>query len=74
MRIHSQINALSAHATEQAGAHNYHNHPSGASEPSPADKALTHRLKAALSLIDVKILDHLIVAEKVFSFSAARIL
>jgi DNA repair protein RadC len=52
----------------------YHNHPSGASEPSQADKTLTHRLKAALSLIDVKILDHLIVAEKVFSFSAAGIL
>jgi len=52
----------------------YHNHPSGASEPSPADQAVTHRLKAALSLIDVKIADHLIVAEKVFSFSAAGIL
>jgi len=52
----------------------YHNHPSGASNPSDADQALTRRLKAALSLIDVKIVDHLIVAEKIFSFSAAGIL
>jgi DNA repair protein RadC len=52
----------------------YHNHPAGVAEPSLADKTLTLRLKAALSLIDVEILDHLIVAEKVFSFSAAGIL
>jgi DNA repair protein RadC len=43
-------------------------------EPSQADQALTRRLKDALSLIDVKIFDHLIVAERVFSFSAAGIL
>jgi DNA repair protein RadC len=49
-------------------------HPSGAAEPSQADQALTRRLKAALSLIDVEILDHLIVAERIFSFSAAGIL
>ena len=52
----------------------YHNHPSGASEPSQADQTLTHRLKTALSLIDVRVLDHLIVGEAIFSFSAARIL
>jgi hypothetical protein len=50
----------------------YHNHPSRASNPSHADQAVTRRLKAALSLIDVKIVDHLIVAEKVFSFYRAR--
>jgi DNA repair protein RadC len=52
----------------------YNNHPSGASEPSQADQAVTRRLKAALSLIDVKILDHLIVAEQIFSFSQAGLL
>jgi DNA repair protein RadC len=52
----------------------YHNHPSGVAEPSQADQTLTGRLKAALSLIDVKILDHLIVAERIFSFSAAGLL
>lgn len=39
-----------------------HNHPSGACEPSPADEALTQNLKTALQLVDVKLLDHFIVA------------
>lgn len=39
-----------------------HNHPSGACEPSPADEALTQNLKTALHLVDVKLLDHFIVA------------
>ena len=38
-----------------------HNHPSGSPEPSRADEALTQTLKAALSLIDVRVLDHVIV-------------
>lgn len=38
-----------------------HNHPSGLAEPSPADIALTHQLKQALALVDVRLLDHLIV-------------
>jgi DNA repair protein RadC len=39
-----------------------HNHPSGAVQPSRADEALTSTLKAALALIDVRVLDHVIVA------------
>ena len=39
-----------------------HNHPSGVSEPSPADQSLTRELKQALALIDVRVLDHFIVA------------
>ncbi|HGW4115848.1 TPA: DNA repair protein RadC [Serratia marcescens] len=38
-----------------------HNHPSGYPEPSSADKALTQQLKAALALVDVRVLDHVIV-------------
>ncbi|WHZ12506.1 MAG: UPF0758 family protein [Burkholderiaceae bacterium] len=38
-----------------------HNHPSGALQPSRADEALTQTLKAALALIDVRVLDHVIV-------------
>lgn len=38
-----------------------HNHPSGTSEPSEADKHITYRIIEALDTIDVKILDHLIV-------------
>lgn len=39
-----------------------HNHPSGVAEPSRADEMLTSNLKQALSLVDVKVLDHFIVA------------
>lgn len=40
-----------------------HNHPSGVSEPSQADIDLTRRLKDALWLVDVKVLDHLIIGD-----------
>ncbi|MGI6407846.1 MAG: RadC family protein [Thiopseudomonas sp.] len=40
-----------------------HNHPSGIAEPSQADRMLTERLKEALALIDVRILDHFIVGD-----------
>lgn len=46
-----------------------HNHPSGISEPSQADKVITDKLKAALDLIDVRVLDHFIVGESVYSFA-----
>ena len=39
-----------------------HNHPSGAAEPSRADEALTSALKTSLSLLDVRVLDHLVIA------------
>ena len=39
-----------------------HNHPSGSAEPSRADEHLTQTLKAALALVDVRILDHFVVA------------
>ncbi len=40
----------------------FHNHPSGDSAPSPGDVALTKRLKGVLDEVDVRLLDHLIVA------------
>ena len=39
-----------------------HNHPSGVAQPSQADEMLTRNLKEALALVDVKVLDHFIVA------------
>jgi DNA repair protein RadC len=39
-----------------------HNHPSGVAEPSQADLRITERLKNALTLVDVRVLDHVIVA------------
>ena len=38
-----------------------HNHPSGTAQPSRADEALTQTLKAALGLVDVRVLDHFVV-------------
>jgi DNA repair protein RadC len=39
-----------------------HNHPSGVAEPSHADEVITQRVKSALALVDIRVLDHLIVA------------
>jgi DNA repair protein RadC len=47
-----------------------HNHPSGVVQPSQADEGVTRRLRQALALIDVRLLDHLIVGDgKCYSFS-----
>ena len=40
-----------------------HNHPSGVAEPSQADERITKRLKSALDLVDIRLLDHLIVGD-----------
>jgi DNA repair protein RadC len=39
-----------------------HNHPSGVAEPSQADEIITQRLRDALALVDIRVVDHLIVA------------
>ncbi len=41
-----------------------HNHPSGVADPSRADEALTQRLKEALSLVDIRVLDHLVIGDR----------
>ncbi len=47
-----------------------HQHPSGNSEPSAADRAITRRLKDALDLIDIRVLDHFIIGEgRPYSFA-----
>jgi DNA repair protein RadC len=47
-----------------------HNHPSGVLEPSQADELITRRLKEALALVDVRVLDHFIIGDgSCFSFS-----
>ncbi len=47
-----------------------HNHPSGVLEPSQADELITRRLKEALALVDVRVLDHFIIGEgSCFSFA-----
>ena len=52
-----------------------HNHPSGAAEPSRADELLTQTVRAALELVDVRVLDHLIVGNgAVVSFAERGLL
>ena len=46
-----------------------HNHPSGVAEPSHADEKITKRLKDALALIDVRVLDHIVVGDECVSFA-----
>ncbi|HGY5108122.1 TPA: DNA repair protein RadC [Citrobacter braakii] len=64
------INSISIHPREVVKAglkHNAaaavlaHNHPSGHTEPSDADRRITARLKQALGLVDIRLLDHLVV-------------
>lgn len=40
----------------------YHNHPSGVPEPSSADRQITERITSSLALIDVRVIDHLVIA------------
>ncbi len=49
-----------------------HNHPSGTVEPSAADRAVTARLKQALALVEVRLLDHLIVGDQQALSMAAK--
>jgi DNA repair protein RadC len=52
-----------------------HNHPSGVAEPSRADQALTDRLREALALVEVRVLDHIVVGDgETVSFSERGLL
>ncbi len=46
-----------------------HNHPSGISEPSQADIRITERLREALALVDIRVLDHVIVGDEITCLS-----
>ena len=50
-----------------------HNHPSGIAQPSSADEQMTRALKQALALVDVKVLDHFVVAGSVSPVSFADV-
>ena len=51
-----------------------HNHPSGDTAPSQADKTITEKLKNALNQIDIRVLDHIIVGDGCYSFAEAGLL
>lgn len=64
----TQTSVYPREVVKRALAHNAagvilaHNHPSGVAEPSQADRWLTEQLKSALGLVDVRVLDHFVVA------------
>ena len=49
-----------------------HNHPSGIAEPSQADEIITLRIKEALALVDIRLLDHIVVGDGVYVSLAER--
>jgi len=51
-----------------------HGHPSGDPSPSRADELVTHRLKDALALVDIRLLDHLVVGDTVSSMAELGLL
>jgi DNA repair protein RadC len=52
-----------------------HNHPSGVAQPSAADRRITERLQAALALVDIRVLDHIIIGRgEDFSFADGGLL
>ena len=59
--VHPREVVRAALAHNAAAALLAHNHPSGTTEPSQADRDITAELKRALALIDVRVLDHIIV-------------
>ena len=49
-----------------------HNHPSGVAEPSEADERITRRIRAALELVDIRLLDHLVIGHGTTTSLASR--
>ena len=74
----TQTSVYPREVVKRALAHNAaavvlaHNHPSGVAEPSGADRHLTQELKQALALVDVKVLDHFVVAGSASPLSFAE--
>lgn len=60
--VHPREVVRAALRANAAGVILAHNHPSGVAEPSRADEALTEELRRVLDMVDVKLLDHFIVA------------
>ncbi|WP_312585152.1 RadC family protein [Atlantibacter sp.] len=60
-QVHSREVVKSALKHNAAAIVIAHNHPSGLAEPSQADRHITQRLKQALDLVDIRLLDHLVV-------------
>lgn len=74
-QVHPRVLVQRALEANAAAVILYHNPPSGLAESSRADESITSRLKDALSLVDVRVLDHFVVgAEDVTSFAERGLL
>ncbi len=60
--VHPRVVVQEAMEANAAAVVFFHNHPSGVAEPSRADEMITRRLKEALALVDVRVLDHFVVS------------
>lgn len=70
--VHSRVVAKRALELNAVAVILFHNHPSGNPEPSEADRKVTERLKQALSLLDIRVLDHLVIGGRQHTSLAAR--
>ncbi len=68
--VHPRVVLQQALDRNAAAVALFHNHPSQVAEPSESDRALTERLRRALALVDIRLLDHFVVTDgTVFSFA-----
>ncbi len=73
--VHAREVVKQALARNAAAVILAHNHPSGVAEPSLADELITRRLKDALALVDIRVLDHLVIGDgDCFSFAERGLL
>ncbi|WP_033482417.1 DNA repair protein RadC [Xanthomonas citri] len=73
--VHPRVVVQRALALNAAALIVSHQHPSGDTTPSAADRAITNRLKDALSLVDIRLLDHFIIGKGTpYSFAASGLL
>ena len=70
--VHPREVVIRALANNAAAVIFAHKHPSGVAEPSQADQQITERLKSALQLVDVRVLDHMIVGDGAITSFAER--
>ncbi|QDI04245.1 DNA repair protein RadC [Xanthomonas cerealis pv. cerealis] len=70
--IHNRVVAKRALDLNAVAVILFHNHPSGNPEPSQADRQVTERLKQALALLDIRVLDHLVIGGRQHVSLASR--
>jgi DNA repair protein RadC len=63
-RVHPRVVVQRALELNAAFVVFYHNHPSGIAEPSQADRKITEKLRDALNLVEVRVLDHILVGHE----------